>query len=316
MTDVRCVPTGARCGTANDAGPADYSGEVGFEYGIRFTDHFNGVAPGGGTDPATMQDDTFSSFIPCAQTASTATGSTCSVYTSYNAVTPGMIKDTKRLVEEICDAHVFDGGADGLASTTGDNTVFLRQGIFIQNRDPRSSSTQGSNVRPRNGHGSLQGNRYPWGIDARVPGVDVSGHARALRLEIYSGTREGPRSCGTGRSRRVSQENVEIVTTARDRRPYEAHHVDSGRAGSGRGRGCGTTDGRGGGRQQRQRRAVPEGWTEDALPRRWLYVRQPGGLRQLRRHGKTILEPSNACEGHLRTGRGGVLDARIRTPTG
>ena len=26
------------------------------QYGIRFTDHFNAVAPGGGTDPATMQD--------------------------------------------------------------------------------------------------------------------------------------------------------------------------------------------------------------------------------------------------------------------
>ncbi len=42
-----------------------------------------------------------------------------------------MIKDTKRLVEEIDDVHVYDGGADGDASTTADNTVFLRQGIFI-----------------------------------------------------------------------------------------------------------------------------------------------------------------------------------------
>ncbi len=131
LRDVRCIPTGARCGTANAAGPADYSGEVGFEYGIRFTDHFNAVAPGGGTDPATMQDHTFGSFIPCAETASTSTGSTCSLYVGYNSVIPGMIKDGKRLVEEIFDVHVYDGGADGLASTTGDNTVFLRQGIFI-----------------------------------------------------------------------------------------------------------------------------------------------------------------------------------------
>ena len=131
LRDVRCIPTGARCGTANAAGPADYSGEVGFEYGIRFTDHFNAVAPGGGTDPATMEDHTFGSFIPCAETASTSTGSTCSLYVGYNSVIPGMIKDGKRLVEEIFDVHVYDGGADGLASTTGDNTVFLRQGIFI-----------------------------------------------------------------------------------------------------------------------------------------------------------------------------------------
>ena len=41
------------------------------------------------------------------------------------------MKDTKRLVEEIFDVYVYDGGADGLADTTGDNTFFLRQGIFI-----------------------------------------------------------------------------------------------------------------------------------------------------------------------------------------
>jgi hypothetical protein len=131
LRDVRCVPTGARCGAANAAGPADYSGEVAFKYGIRFTDHYNGVAPGGGTDPATMQDTDIASAIACAGTASTSTGSTCNLYTSYNAITPGMIKDTKRLVEEIYDVHVFDGGADGDASTAADNAVFLRQGIFI-----------------------------------------------------------------------------------------------------------------------------------------------------------------------------------------
>jgi hypothetical protein len=134
LTDVRCVPTGARCGAANAAGPADYSGEVGFKYGIRFTDHFNAVAPGGGTDPATMQDAAITlepSAITCAGTASTSTGSTCAVWTSYNAIHPGLIKDSKRLVEEIDDVHVYDGGADGDANTTADNTVFLRQGIFI-----------------------------------------------------------------------------------------------------------------------------------------------------------------------------------------
>ena len=134
LTDVRCVPTGARCGTANAVGPADYSGEVGFEYAIRFTDHWNAVAPGGGTDPATMQDAVITldpGAIACAGTASTSTGSTCAVYTSYNAFHPGLIKDGKRLNEEVGDFHIYDGGADGDANTTADNTVFLRQGIFI-----------------------------------------------------------------------------------------------------------------------------------------------------------------------------------------
>jgi hypothetical protein len=135
LNDVRCVPSGARCGGANAAGPADYSGEVGFRYAIRFTDHYNAVAPGGGIDPATMQDAAITmepGAVTCAQTASTSIGSTCNVYTSYNAMHPGLIKDGKRLVEEVGgDLHVYDGGADGDANTTPDNTVFLRPGVFI-----------------------------------------------------------------------------------------------------------------------------------------------------------------------------------------
>ena len=42
-----------------------------------------------------------------------------------DGITPGMIKDAKRLVEKIYDAHVFDGGADGLRRATADDAVFL-----------------------------------------------------------------------------------------------------------------------------------------------------------------------------------------------
>ena len=134
LTDIRCVPTGALCGAANDVGPADYSGEVGFRYAIRFTDHWNAVAPGGGTDAATMQDAAITlepGAVTCAGTASTSIGSTCTVYTTYNAIHPGLIKDTKRMIEEIDDVHVYDGGPDGDANTTADNTIFLRPGVFI-----------------------------------------------------------------------------------------------------------------------------------------------------------------------------------------
>jgi hypothetical protein len=134
LVDVRCLPTGALCGTANAGGPADYSGEIGFKYTMRFTDHYNALAPGGGTDPATVQDAPLTldpGAITCVGTASTSIGSTCSVTTTYNAIHPGLIKDGKRMVEQIDDVHVYDGGADGDANTTADNTVFLRQGIFI-----------------------------------------------------------------------------------------------------------------------------------------------------------------------------------------
>ena len=39
LGDVRCIPTGARCGTANASGPADYSGEMRSSFIIRQTDH-------------------------------------------------------------------------------------------------------------------------------------------------------------------------------------------------------------------------------------------------------------------------------------
>ena len=131
LTDIRCVPTGSRCGGANASGPADYSGDLGFSFRIRSTDHYNAVAPGGGSDPATVEDVTLTAGFTCAATASTSTGSTCKSFTSYNSFFPGLAKDTKRVVQETDDLHIYDGGADGVASTTADNTVFLRQGIFV-----------------------------------------------------------------------------------------------------------------------------------------------------------------------------------------
>jgi hypothetical protein len=36
-----------------------------------------------------------------------------------------------RAIWELGQVQVLDGGADGLASTPGDNTVFERQGVFV-----------------------------------------------------------------------------------------------------------------------------------------------------------------------------------------
>jgi hypothetical protein len=129
LNDVRC--TSGRCGNANASGPADYSGEVRAAFTLRLTDHLNAAVPGGGTEPATVQDTSIEASFTCAQTASTSTGSTCSMRTSFNAFIPGSIKDTKRALMEVDDLRVYDGGADGVGSTTADNTVFLRQGVFV-----------------------------------------------------------------------------------------------------------------------------------------------------------------------------------------
>jgi hypothetical protein len=131
LNDVRCVPAGARCGTVNASGPADYTGEMRFSFTFRLTDHWNSTAPGGGTDAATVEDFTIDFPWACVQSGSTDAGSTCDLATSLNAVVPGSSKGGKRSIWELHAARIFDGGADGDGDTTADNTVFLRPGVFI-----------------------------------------------------------------------------------------------------------------------------------------------------------------------------------------
>jgi hypothetical protein len=133
LNDVRCVPTGARCGTANAAGPADYSGDIRFSFAFRLTDHYNAIAAGGGADAATVQDFTIEHSWPCAQSGSTSTGSTCDLLTSLNVVIPPpeAVRFGKREIWELAGAPIYDGGADGDGDTTADNTVFMRPGVFI-----------------------------------------------------------------------------------------------------------------------------------------------------------------------------------------
>ena len=68
--------------------------------------------------------------MPCQATASTTVGSTCSLTTTADAIAPGMVLEGKRSVWELGTVRVQDGGSDGVAST-GPNTTFLRQGVFV-----------------------------------------------------------------------------------------------------------------------------------------------------------------------------------------
>jgi hypothetical protein len=132
LKDVRCRPTGARCGTANAAGPADYDGELRSTIGVRMTDKWNATAPGGGPDSATVQDLTIGTSFPCAQTASTATGSTCTLTTTVNAFIPGVaVKDGKRAVWQFGQVQVYDGGPDGDGDTPAGDTLYAVQGLFV-----------------------------------------------------------------------------------------------------------------------------------------------------------------------------------------
>jgi hypothetical protein len=130
ISDVRCKAGVAACGSANAADGADYTGELEGTAQIRISDHFNAVAPGGGTDPGTVIDIPFPVVTPCAATASTAIGSNCAITTTANAVVPGAVKDQKRAIVEVGQLQVFDGGTDGVAASDP-NTLFSVQGIFI-----------------------------------------------------------------------------------------------------------------------------------------------------------------------------------------
>jgi hypothetical protein len=115
-TDVR------RAGTL-----ADYTGELEARLDLRITDRNNGT---GGNDSATVQDLTRSLAVPCAATGGSA-GATCSLSTSLDAVTPGVVVEGKRAIWQLGKVEVRDGGPDGDADTTAGNATFAVQGVFV-----------------------------------------------------------------------------------------------------------------------------------------------------------------------------------------
>jgi len=130
ISDVRCKAGVATCGNVNTADGPDYTGQLQGTAQIRISDHWNAVAPGGGPDPATVQDIPFPVNTGCVNTADAATGGSCVVNTSANVVVPGSVLDGKRAVVGIGQLQVNDGGASGTAGAP-DATLFETQGIFI-----------------------------------------------------------------------------------------------------------------------------------------------------------------------------------------
>ena len=108
---------------------ADYAGELRGALALRITDRLNGTTQ---NDSATGADTPFGFTAPCTPTGGAANiGSTCTLATSADAIMPGVVREIRRSIWQLDDILVFDGGTDGDADTAGDNTVFLRQGIFI-----------------------------------------------------------------------------------------------------------------------------------------------------------------------------------------
>jgi hypothetical protein len=138
--DVRCMASFAGssfCNTAADANnvggtptPPDYTGELRVHFLMRMTDQANN--PGGNTD-GTLIDIPFEYSPQCVSTVSVAIGAMCNVTTTFNAVMAGSAsaETGQRDNIGISQVQVFDGGADGVGSTTGDNTLYQEAGIFL-----------------------------------------------------------------------------------------------------------------------------------------------------------------------------------------
>ena len=107
---------------------SDYTGGLRPRSSFRITDQDNGT---GDERSATVQDLSFAFTIPCSTTASGTVGSTCSIGTTYESIYPGTVKELKRAIWALDQIQVFDGGADGNAATSADNTLFAVQGVFI-----------------------------------------------------------------------------------------------------------------------------------------------------------------------------------------
>jgi Tol biopolymer transport system component len=134
VTDVRCAGTSGSC---SGGALADYTGNLRTIAQFRITDKNNGPTGTGFSANATVQDISLAFNLPCTTTAATTVGATCAITTSVDAVMGGntVIAEQKRAIWQLVggdsDVRVFDGGADGVAQTTGDNTLFMAAGLFF-----------------------------------------------------------------------------------------------------------------------------------------------------------------------------------------
>jgi hypothetical protein len=110
------------------AGLGDYAGELQGNVRLRITDRASGPNV---NEPATVQDFVFKFTVPCQTTTSTTIGSTCAASTSADAMQPGTVREGARTIWQLGDVELFDGGPDGVASTTQGNTLLEQQGVFV-----------------------------------------------------------------------------------------------------------------------------------------------------------------------------------------
>ena len=112
---------------------SDYTGTLEARIPLQVTDRLNSPYPAG-RSVATGQEFNLSFAVPCAATGDPGDptiGASCALTTTADAIAPGAVVEGARAIWETGGARVYDGGPDEDATTTGDNALFLRQGIVI-----------------------------------------------------------------------------------------------------------------------------------------------------------------------------------------
>jgi len=113
----------------------DYVGPVLVTSDLKITDNSNSAeAP----EPGTTQVGKYQFPVDCVATLSTTIGSSCNLNTTADSIVPGTIVEGRRSVWELGQVEVKDAGPNGTGYAScpptcgdGDETVFLRQGIFV-----------------------------------------------------------------------------------------------------------------------------------------------------------------------------------------
>jgi hypothetical protein len=124
ITDVRNHPSGS-----------DYSGRLLVIAPLKITDNANAAEM---PEPGTTQVQPFQFPVQCAVTVDATRGAECNLTTTYDALIPGAVTERQRAIWALDQVQVKDAGPNGTGYAScpptcgdGDETVFLRQGIFI-----------------------------------------------------------------------------------------------------------------------------------------------------------------------------------------
>ena len=107
---------------------SDYDGTLVLFVSLRVTDRWN--AGGGPDGSGTVVDFPLRAAAPCVTTAGPE-GGACSLETTVDALTPGLVRERARTIWELGQVLVQYAGGDGNPHTLEDNRPLLAQGLFV-----------------------------------------------------------------------------------------------------------------------------------------------------------------------------------------